>query len=1079
MKIVDFLLKEDVFLFQSCKSKEDFYEKVLPKFIGIEKNGKISRDEIVEKIEEREKTCSFIIKDGYAIPHARLNSIEKPIIKFSYIKEGLEFEGGRRCSFVILFLTPLSEPKTHLQIMAKVFSLFKKEEIVHRIKNAKTSLEIFQIINAEENSGNIGYSSIGKESIFSELGTDEKGLSEEEAETRIKNTGKNLLKKTKETPQIIKFLKNVVSLFAILLWIGGALCFIPGVDMPQLGWAIFVVILVNAIFSYWQEFKAEKAVEALQKMIPNKTKVLRNGEKKEIDSSEIVYGDIVFFDEGDIITADARLLETYEMKVNNSMLTGESRAIYKTSEPIKGEFYFLWTEVPNIVFAGTSVSSGSGKAVVIGTGMNTEVGNIAAITQALKKDLSPLQKEMKRAVNTITVISISLGIIFFFLGKMFGGLSLIGAFIFTIGITVANIPEGLLPTLSLALAMGVTRMAKRNVLVKELSSVETLGSASVICTDKTGTITTNKISVCKLFINGENYNISGDSYNPEGDFSRENGELIDKKNLCEKDEFKQFLDIAILCNNSSLNKPTKDGESWTISGDPTEAALLVLGKKMTVDDGKIREKNRRINHFPFESIRKMMSIITANGNGESFVLVKGAPLETMEKCKYIYLNGEIRELNDIDREEIKIKNDKFASEGLRVLAFGYKKIENEKIETKEEAEKNLVFVAMTGMIDPHRAEVPEAVKKCRAAGIKIFIITGDYGLTARAIAYNIGLIDSQENCVIVSGMELSGMDDKKLQELMKGEKPVIFSRMEPIQKMRVATCAKQMGEIVAVTGDGVNDAIALKSADIGIAMGNDASAAAKEAASMIVLDGNFASIVYAIEEGRAVYANIKRFVTYIFSSNVPELVPFILFVMLKIPLPLTVMQILAIDLGTDLVPALALGVEKAEPGIMNKPPRKKTDKLIDFKLFLRGYFFLGIIETTLCMIAYTFAYYINGWRPGMPMANSGYIYMLATTMSLVGIVAGQVGNIFCCRTDRESIFKVGLFSNQLVIWGITSEILLILTFVYVPFFQDIFGLVPLGLREWSLLITFPFIILALEEGRKYILRKKEMKNRIN
>ena len=1075
MKIIDYLQKEDVFLFQSCKSKEDFYEKVLPKFIQSEKNGKITRTKIVEKIEEREKTCSFVIKEGYAIPHTRLDEIEKPIIKFAYVKEGIEFEKGKLSYFIILFLTPLAEPKTHLQIMAKVFSLFKKEEIVHRIKNSKTALEIFQVINGEENSGNLGYSSIRKESIFSELGTDEQGLRDLEAADRIKKTGKNLLKKAKQTPQIIKFLKNVTSLFAILLWIGGGLCFIPGVDMPQLGWAIFVVILVNAVFSYWQEFKAEKAVEALQKMIPNKTKVLRDGEKKEIDSSEIVYGDIVFFDEGDIITADARLLETYEMKVNNSMLTGESRAIYKTAEPIKGEFYFLWTEVPNMVFAGTSVSSGSGKAVVIGTGMNTEVGNIAAITQALKKDLSPLQKEMKRAVNTITVISISLGIIFFFLGKMFGGLSYIGAFIFTIGITVANIPEGLLPTLSLALAMGVTRMAKRNVLVKELSSVETLGSASVICTDKTGTITTNKISVCKMFINGENYSISGDSYNPLGEFSGENGELFDKKLLAEKEEFKQFLNIAILCNNSSLNKPLNEKENWTISGDPTEAALLVMGKKLFLDDAKIKDENRRINHFPFESIRKMMSVVTINSKEETIVLTKGAPLETIEKCKYIYINGEIRELDTVDRENIRIKNDKFASEGLRVLAFAYKKCGNEKIETKEDAEKDLIFMGMTGMIDPHRAEVPEAVKKCRAAGIKIFIITGDYGLTARAIAFNIGLIDSQDNCIIVSGMELSGMDDKKLQELLKGEKPVIFSRMEPIQKMRVATCAKQMGEIVAVTGDGVNDAIALKSADIGIAMGNDASAAAKEAASMIVLDGNFASIVYAIEEGRAVYANIKRFVTYIFSSNVPELVPFILFVMLKIPLPLTVMQILAIDLGTDLVPALALGVEKAEPGIMNKPPRKKTDKLIDFNLFLRGYFFLGMIETTLCMVAYTFAYYTHGWRPGMPMADSGHIYMLATTMSLVGIVAGQVGNIFCCRTDRESVFKVGLFSNKLVLVGIASEILLILVFLYTPFFQKIFGLVPIGLKEWSLLITFPFIIIALEEGRKYILRKKEIK----
>lgn len=1050
MKIIDYLQKEDVFLLETSKSKKELYEKILPKTIENSKKKILSKSEVIEKINDREKTCSFVIKKGYAIPHARLENIEKPIIKLVYIKEGLDFDKDEFCNFIILFLTPLSEPKTHLQIMAKVLNIFKKEDIIHRIKNAKSSLEIYQIISSEENSGHVGYSSLNKNAILSELMTSENGISNEEALERINKVGKNLLKKSKGTPQIIKFLKNMASLFAILLWIGGGLCFIPGVDMPQLGFAIFVVIIVNAIFSFWQEFKAERAVEELQKLIPNKTKVLRNGEKNEIDSSEIVFGDIVFFEEGDIITADARLLEASEMKVNNSMLTGESRAIYKTAEQVSSDSYFLWTELPNMVFAGTTVSSGSGTAVVIGTGMNTEVGNIAAITQSLKKDLSPLQKEMKKAVNTISVISISLGITFFFLGKIYGGLTYIGAFIFTIGITVANIPEGLLPTLSLALAMGVTRMAKKNVLVKELSSVETLGSASVICTDKTGTITTNKISVCKLYFNNEETDIYEDEI--KGDTS--------------SNEAKMLLNIGVLCNNSVLKE-----EDLTISGDPTEGALLALAKKCRVKIDELKKENLRIQHFPFESIRKMMTTVNKDRNGNSFVLTKGAPLETLEKCEYISRNGEIRPLSGEDREKIKEKNDEFASQGLRVLAFAYKILKDTDEISKDLAESSLIFVGMTGMIDPHRPEVPEAIKKCRAAGIKVFIITGDYGLTARAIAYNIGLIESLEKSRIITGQELSTMDDKKLQDALKGNTPVIFSRMEPIQKMRVTTCCKNMGEVVAVTGDGVNDAIALKSADIGIAMGNDASSAAKEAASMIVLDGNFASIVYAIEEGRAVYANIKRFVTYIFSSNVPELVPFILFVMLKIPLPLTVMQILAIDLGTDLVPALALGVEKAEPGIMNKPPRKKTDRLIDFKLFLRGYFFLGIIETTLCMAAYTFAYYTNGWRPGQEMESVGYVYTLATTMSLVGIVAAQVGNIYCCRTDKESVFKIGFFSNPLVLIGIISELLLINIFVYIPFFQDIFGLVPLGLREWIFLASFPFIMIFFEEIRKLVIRK--------
>jgi len=709
--------------------------------------------------------------------------------------------------------------------------------------------------------------------------------------------------------------------------------------------------------------------------------------------------------------------------------------------------------------------------------MNTEVGKIAAITQSLKKDLSPLQKEMKRVVNTITAISIALGIIFFFLGKVFGGLSFIAAFIFTIGITVANIPEGLLPTLSLALAMGVTRMSKRNVLIKDLSSVETLGSASVICTDKTGTLTTNKINVCKLFINNEIFNISGENYNPIGNISNEEGAILEKTSFVENNGFKTFSDIAVLCNNSTLVSPKNINDNWEISGDPTEAALLVLAMKSGVNISSLKENNTRTYHFPFESIRKMMSIESLNKNGEKFIYTKGAPIETLETCSFILRDGKINELNSEDKEKIKNINDNFASQGLRVLAFAYKKIDSKEINitTKEEAEKNLIFVGMTAMIDPHRAEVPEAIMKCKEAGIKIFMITGDYGLTARAIANNIGLIDSPENCIIVSGMELSSMEDSKLKELLKGEKPVIFSRMEPIQKMRITTCVKELGEVVAVTGDGVNDAIALKSADIGIAMGNDASAAAKEAANMIVLDGNFASIVYAIEEGRAVYSNIKRFVTYIFSSNVPELIPFILFVMFKIPLPLTVMQILAIDLGTDLIPALALGVEKAEPGIMNKPPRKKTEKLIDTRLFMRSYLFLGLIETSLCMLAYYFAYFTNGWKIGEPMANSGYVYTLATTMSLAGIVAAQIGNIHCCRTDRKSVFSVGFFSNKLAIWGIISELFLLLVFIYTPFFQNIFGLTPLKVNDWLLLATFPFIIITIEEIRKAIMRKLDLR----
>ena len=1087
MKIYELLDSEKIFCFSKVKDQSDLLSRIVPALLSLNGKGTITQQQIIQQVIEREKISSTGVGNGIAIPHIRLDGLKEPVVRLAVVKDGLDFNAidGRPCKIFFLFITPSDQTTTHLQILAKISNILGNDKLRSSLINADSPEKVYKILVDEEDKGKHGFINLEKESIFEELQTSEKGLTQEEAQRRLDIYGPNILKKIRQTPTYVKLLKNFISLFAILLWIGGGLCFIPGVDMPQLGWAIFCVILINALFSFWQEFKAEKAIEALQKLLPQKSTILRNGQKVEVLSSKLVPGDVIFLEEGDSIPVDARLIESHEMRVNNAALTGESRPIYKMSEPIEDGAVLLWTELPNMIFAGTSVTSGSGRGVVIGTGMNTEIGTIAKLTQSVEKELSPLQKEMHKMVNIISCLAVGMGILFFFLGKGLGGLSTIGAFIFTIGIIVANIPEGLLPTVSLALAMGVQRMAKRNVLIKQLSSVETLGCTNVICTDKTGTLTTNQISVCKIFINQKLIDVSGTSYEPKGEFRDEQGNLIPPSELLQDPACKLFFTSSVLCNNAHLAAPDSETTYWRIMGDPTEGSLIVLARKAGVDIEALARENERIGHLPFESIRKRMSTINQTRDGKKTAFTKGAPLETLAQCDSIMINGQKQKLTPEMRKSIARQNDLFAREGLRVLAIACREDQNLSAlpqYSNETVEKSLTFLALTAMIDPPRPEVPKAIAECHNAGIKVIMITGDYGLTAKSIAHKIGMIEDPDKVTVVTGQDLSDMDDQKLKVVLKN--PVIFARMSPDQKMRIVSCLKDEGYIVAVTGDGVNDAPALKKADIGVALGMHANDVAKEAANMIITDDNFASIVEGIEEGRAVYANIKRFVTYIFASNMPEIIPFILFVMFKIPLPLTVMQILAIDLGTDLIPALGLGVEAPEPGTMNRPPRPQSERLINTRLFLRAYGFLGMIEAGLAMLAYYFLYWTQGvsWGTFTIPANNpiyaypnGPVYILATTMCLAGIVTTQIGNVFCCRTDEESIFKVGLFSNKLVLWGIISEIALIFIFIYTPFFQHIFGLAPINLKDWALLFTFGPIILLMEEGRKWLLRRQRSK----
>ena len=904
------------------------------------------------------------------------------------------------------------------------------------------------------------YHQLTVDELYEVLSTSADGLSSAEVAARLSRYGANEIREIKGRPLILKFLENFYHLFAIMLWVGGALAFVA--EMPQLGWAIFAVILINAVFSFWQEYKAGKATDALKKMIPHKARVIRDAQQCSILAADLVPGDLMVLEEGDAISADARLIEEFELRTNNATLTGESEPVRKTAAPHADEA-LTPIEMPNLVFAGTSVAYGGGKAVVYATAMETQFGKIAELTQGVPDELSPLQKEMNKVTQTVAVIATSIGVSFFLLGYFFGGLGLLPGFVFAIGIIVALVPEGLLPTVTLSLAMGVQRMAGRHALIKKLSSVETLGCTTVICTDKTGTLTKNEMTVKDIWVDGQHLEVSGGGYEPSGAFLDRGRELtIEQEKAVEV-----LMRAAALCNNARLIEPSDEVDSWTILGDPTEAALLVAARKAGFDLEEELLHARRVFELPFDSVRKRMTTVHLHKFGR-IGYVKGAPREVLDLCLQLATSDGIVELAEDRRAEIIAQNDAFAREGLRVLAMAYRPIADDETEYSPDAtEKDLVFVGLMAMMDPPREEVAVAVEECHTAGIRIIMITGDYGLTAESIARRIGIVKGDAR--IVTGSEINGMDSEQLQEALRGE--VLFARVSPEHKMRIAQALKDMDNVVAMTGDGVNDAPALKVADIGVAMGIAGTDVAKEAADMILTDDNFASIVHAIEEGRAVYDNIRRFVAYIFTSNVPELIPFIAFVMFKIPLALTVMQILAIDLGTDMIPALALGTEAPEPGIMKRPPRPRNERLLNGPLLMRSMVWLGLIQSAATMFAFFWLYWRTGWRPGMVMVASGTIYVLATTMNHGAVVTTQIGNAFAQRTNRESVFRVGLFSNKFLMWGILVELCVFSLLIYVPSLARVFHHAPLGVAEWLFLFSLVPTLFIADEIRKYFVRR--------
>jgi len=781
----------------------------------------------------------------------------------------------------------------------------------------------------------VDFNSLPEGEILAQLKTNYSGLDGLEVQRRLETFGPNELERRKGKNYLKEYFWQYAQFFAVILEVAALLSFVansysPGEGYNILAYAILCAVVINATFAFWQEYKADKTVEALLKLIPSMVKVRRDGEVCEVDSKLLVPGDILVVEEGDRIGADAVVIEANSLQTNMATLTGESRPAKRGTDPRSVETLL---EAENVLFAGTTVVSGNGVGVVFSTGNETEFGKIATLAKEVEKRLTPMQLEIIRITRILTLAALLVGGVFFLLGILSGQGFLIAA-IFALSLIVANVPEGMLPTITLSLSLASQNMARRNALIKNLDSVQTLGSATVICTDKTGTITRNEMTLKEIYLaSGDTVSVTGDGYFQGGDFA------FAEEKPESKEQLRFFLTAGL------LNCRAKIGND-EVFGDPTELAIVAAAKKARI----ATDEYEKLDEIPFSSERKMMSTVYEK-NGKKFIFSKGAPEVLLEfSTRFLDESGNIQPLDDHEIERLDAKAQELERNAYRLLAIAY---------NEGEDERDFVFLGFVAIMDLPRAEVYDAMQRCRKASIRVMILTGDNPLTAQAIAEKIGLqVDA-----VLTGEETRSMSDEELGTLLL-EKDVLFARMRSEQKLRIATLLQDNGEVVAMTGDGVNDAPALGKADIGISMGIKGTEVAKEAADIILLDDNFASIVAAIEEGRTDYFNIKKFVTYILSSNVPDIVPYILQFFLRIPLPLSVIQILSIDLGSDMLPGLALGSECPENDIMERPPVGKNERILDQEVFKRGYFFLGMIEGTAAMAAFLGFLYLNVWWYG-------------------------------------------------------------------------------------------------------------------
>jgi calcium-translocating P-type ATPase len=893
--------------------------------------------------------------------------------------------------------------------------------------------------------------------VFAALGTSPRGLASADVVARRDRFGSNELPRARRRGLWRDLAGQFTDLFAVVLLVASAITFLAyGLQDPhdtgtlQLAVAILGVVVLNAAIGFAQEYSAERTAESLQAMVPHTCRVLRDGERRELPARELVPGDVVVLEAGDAVSADCRLVEAHEVSVNNAALTGESDAVGRTGEPV-GTGPLL--EARNCVFMGTDVAAGSAKAVVFATGAATEFGRIFRLAAAAPRQKTPLQHEVASMARRVAGAALAIGAALFAV-RVPTGQPFVETFVFALGVMVALVPEGLPATLSVSLAIGVRRMARQHALVKQLLAVEALGSTTVVCTDKTGTLTQAEMTVVQVWADGVPHAVSGVGYAPVG-------EVTDPQPV------RELLRVAGLCSNARLVQPS-GREGWRVLGDTTEGALVVAAAKAGLHLGAEEAAAPRVAEYPFDSVRKLMSTVHGANEGGYRANVKGAPQELLARCTSIDWRGERLPLTDDLRTTVIAANDGMASQGLRVLAVASRSVAGPH-PTQQGVESGLTLMGLVGMLDPPRPEVRDSVEACRRAGIRIVMVTGDHPLTAEAVARRVGIV-RQTAPTVVTGTRLDALDDQALNELLAESGEVLLCRVSPEHKMRVVTAFQRRSEVVAVTGDGANDAPALKHADIGVAMGASGTDVAREAAVMVLLDDSFASITTAVRLGRSVYQNIRKFLIYLFSHNIAEFVPILAATFAGFPLvPITAVQILAIDLGSDVLPALTLGAEPPEPDVMDRPPRSRRERLFSTAVMGR-ILFLGGIQA----LGVTAVFFWHIHASGIPYSDfteDNPVYREAITMVQAGIVVSQFFNALAVRTGRQSVFRIGLLSNPWLIAAGCFGITLMAAVSYLPPLQALFNTAPLGAADWAVLVGFGALLLAAEETRKWWLRR--------
>ena len=883
--------------------------------------------------------------------------------------------------------------------------------------------------------------------LLRDLRTTRDGLSSREAQRRLVVYGPNELARRAGRRWPGELARQFTHPLALLLWGAAGLALWAGTIAVAV--AIVAIIVLNALFAFVQEMQASRAVEALREYLPAQATVLRDGEPVSVSVRDLVPGDVLAIEEGNRISADARLISG-AVEVDTSTLTGESMPVLRSAEIHHVKAPFL--QARDVVFSGTNCTGGDARAVVFATGMHTELGRIAALSERVTSDQSPLERQVRRVAWLIAAIAVLMAIAFMPAATLGAGLSFSNALVFAVGLIAGNVPEGLLPVITLALAIGVTQLARRGALVKRLSAVETLGSTDVICTDKTGTLTENRMRVVAV-------------WTPVGE--------LDPRAVSSQhptDGVDSLVAAMVTCTNAHLGAEQS-------AGDPTEIAILEAATHMDPSQASRDASVGRVRQFHFDPTLKLMSTIDRR-NGSLVVDTKGAPEAVLPRCTHLFgTAGHAQVLDDATRAQIRCQVDAYATRGLRVLGFATRTLAQPTPESiqRDEAEHDLCFLGLAAMVDPPRPEVADAVARCHAAGIRILVVTGDHPLTAAAVAHEVGI--GTDTTTVVTGEELERLRDDDLDRLLHEGGEVIFARTSPEAKLRIADALRAEGHVVAMTGDGVNDAPALRSADIGVAMGRSGTDVAREAATMVLTDDNFATIVAAVEAGRVVYDNVRKFIVYIFTHATPEVVPFLVFALARgaVPLPLPVLLLLTFDVGTETLPALALGREPAEPGIMERPPRRRRENIIRGGLLVRAWLFMGVLVAALAVGGFFYVLLHAGWTPGSPVGIGHplhHAYLQATTMTFVGMVMGQVGTAFAARTERASLWSVGIFTNRYLLVGIAAALGLTSLIVYLPLFHSLLGTAALPPSALLVALPFPFIVWGADETRRFIVRRR-------